>query len=133
MPEPLLNNYCWRCFNTWDNTIESEEEYFEEMYGDEPDVQGALRLRERLDALIAAADTDAGLGKVKFGGPNDDYHSDQEEAIIDLTGLTNKQVMNALAEFFCALVEDDEDAMGDHTHIEFFNEEGNFWRISWGS
>jgi hypothetical protein len=128
MPEILLNSYCWKVFHTLDYFLECEREMLADMYDANDDEQREERNEAyaRLDALAAAADTDAGLGKLRFllDGAEGEGH------IIDLTGLTNKEVMAAIAAHAETLEEDD---FGDYTYVESFTESGNFWTIGWGS
>jgi hypothetical protein len=125
MPAIFLNAYDFKIGHSWDEYLECEREMLADMYPDRNDDE-AEEAFARLDAFAAAADTDAGLGKLRFL-----LHREAGEGhIIDLTGLTNKEVMNAIAAHAATL---EEDAFGDHTFVEGFTETGNFWTICWGS
>ena len=121
MPLPFLSDYCWTIYNNWDDVLLDYIDQINQSDAEEEHEDALARLR----ALIINADKDAGIGKLRFK-----IWGEEESTIIDLTGLTNKQVVNALAEYVSHLPDD---AVGDHRFVECISEEGNFWVISWGS
>jgi hypothetical protein len=118
----FLSDICWNVFLNWTEYLETQIEYLAEI----DDAEEEQMFRARWAALNENADKDAGLGKLRFRRWGEEADGD----ILDLTGLTNKEVLNALAEYAGHLADG---ALGDHIYVEGLKEEGNFWVISWGS